>query len=73
MKKNVVFIVNIKEEKRLGRSQGYEYSVKSWKKWWIEYFDWNQDGKTNWWEYTIPFIIILIIEIIAEIIASWIF
>ena len=36
-------------------------------------FDWNQDGKTNWWEYTIPFIAILIIEIIAEIIASWIF
>ena len=46
---------------------------KSWKKWWLEYFDWNQDGKTNWWEYTIPFIAVLIIEIIAEIIASWIF
>ena len=44
-----------------------------WQKWWLEYFDWNQDGKTNWWEYTIPFVVILIIEIIAEIIASWIF
>ena len=45
----------------------------TWKKWWIQYFDWNQDGKTNWWEYTITFIVILVIEIIAEIIASWIF
>ncbi len=33
MKKNVVFIVNIKEQKRPGRSEGFEYSVKSWKHW----------------------------------------
>ena len=46
---------------------------RSWKKWWLEYFDWNGDGKTNWWEYLIPFLGIIIIEIIAEIIASWIF
>ena len=44
---------------------------KSWKKWWLEYFDWNQDGQTNWWEYAIPFIIILIVEVIAEMIARW--
>ena len=42
----------------------------SWKKWWIDYFDWNEDGITNWWEYLIPFSIILFIEIIAELIAS---
>ena len=35
-------------------------------------FDWNQDGKTNWWEYLIPISIILGIEIIAEIIANYI-
>ena len=42
------------------------------KKWYLDYFDWNKDGKTNWWEYLIPIGIILIIEIIAEIIANWI-
>ena len=45
---------------------------KSWKKWWLDYFDWNQDGVTNWWEYLIPVSIILGIEIIAEIVANWI-
>ena len=38
------------------------------KEWYLRYFDWNQDGITNWWEYLIPFIIVLGIEIIAEII-----
>jgi|TARA_R110000787_G_scaffold51004_7_gene121120 hypothetical protein len=37
------------------------------KKWWLDYFDWNQDGKTNWWEYCIPMLIV--IEVIAEILA----
>ena len=39
-----------------------------WKKFWLDYFDWNNDGMTNWWEYLIPFTIILGVEIIAEII-----
>lgn len=43
---------------------------KSWKKWWLEYFDWNQDGKTNWWEYLIPIILILFFETIAELLAQ---
>tara|TARA_B100002019_G_C21195057_1_gene560945 strand:- start:193 stop:339 length:147 start_codon:yes stop_codon:yes gene_type:complete len=42
----------------------------NWKKWWLDYFDWNADGTTNWWEYLIPFIIVLGIEIIAEIVAN---
>jgi len=46
--------------------------MKHWKKWWIEYFDWNQDGKTNWWEYLIPIGIVLTIEILAEFLAQWI-
>jgi len=31
--KNVVFIVNIKEESRSSRSQPYQYSIASWKEW----------------------------------------
>ena len=43
-----------------------------WKKLMLDYFDWNNDGQTNWWEYLIPIGIILSIEIIAEVIANWI-
>ena len=43
-----------------------------WKKWMLEYFDWNNDGETNWWEYLIPTSIILCIEVVAELIAMWI-
>ena len=43
------------------------------KKFFLDYFDWNRDGITNWWEYLIPLFIILGIEIIAEIIAHIIF
>ena len=38
------------------------------KQWFLNYFDWNQDGEVNWWEYLIPITIILGIEVIAEII-----
>ena len=38
------------------------------KEWYLNYFDWNRDGKVNWWEYLIPFGLVLLIEIIAEII-----
>ena len=36
--------------------------------WYLNYFDWNHDGKINWWEYLIPVGFILGIEVIAEII-----
>ena len=36
----------------------------------LRYFDWNKDGEVNWWEYLIPILLILSIEIVAEIIAS---
>ena len=36
------------------------------KQWYLKYFDWNDDGKVNWWEFLIPFSFILGIEIIAE-------
>ena len=38
------------------------------KQWYLKYFDWNDDGKVNWWEFLIPFSFILITEIFAEII-----
>ena len=38
------------------------------KQWFLNYFDWNKDGKVNWWEYLIPIGIVLVIEVIAEII-----
>ena len=40
------------------------------KQWYLNYFDWNHDGKVNWWEYFIPIGIILVIEIVAEIIGT---
>ena len=42
------------------------------KEWYLRYFDWNQDGIVNWWEYLIPFGFILLIEVIAEIIGLFI-
>jgi len=41
-------------------------------KWFLKYFDWNQDGIVNWWEYLIPFGMILAIEVLAEIIGLFI-
>ena len=41
-----------------------------WNKFMLDYFDFNRDGQTIWWEYLIPIIIVLVIEIIAEIIAG---
>tara|TARA_B100000965_G_C19349336_1_gene651050 strand:- start:134 stop:298 length:165 start_codon:yes stop_codon:yes gene_type:complete len=42
------------------------------KQWYLQYFDWNDDGMTNWWEYLIPFAFILLVEVIAEIIGLFI-
>jgi hypothetical protein len=41
-------------------------------RWYLKYFDWNDDGVTNWWEYLIPFGFILFVEVIAEIIGLFI-
>ena len=40
--------------------------------WYLRYFDWNHDGQVNWWEYLIPFGLVLLIEVIAEIIGLFI-
>ena len=48
-------------------------TTNKFKKFFLDYFDWNRDGITNWWEYLIPIFIILGIEVLAEIIAHTIF
>ena len=42
--------------------------IKNWKKLFLNYFDLNNDGKVNWWEYLIPIAIILSLEVVAELI-----
>jgi len=41
-----------------------------WRRWFLKYFDLNGDGVTNWWEWFVPFGLVLGIEILAEIIAK---
>ena len=43
---------------------------KNWKRLFLKYFDWNQSGSIEWWEYLIPLSVILAIEIIAELFAK---
>lgn len=43
---------------------------KAWKKLWLTYFDWNGDGVINWWEFIIPFGIVIGIEILAELVVK---
>ena len=45
----------------------------NWKKWMLHYFDLNGDGKVNWWECLIPFLIVLAIEVLAEILVRLMF
>ena len=47
--------------------------MKKWRKFLLDYFDWNESGKVEWWEYCLPFVIIIIMEVIAELIARLIF
>ena len=45
---------------------------KSWKEFFLKYFDLNENNKIDWWEWLLPITIILTFEIIAEIIANYI-
>ena len=47
-------------------------SQKRWNKLFLRYFDFNQSGNVNWWEYLIPLLAILSVEVLAEIIAQWV-
>jgi hypothetical protein len=42
------------------------------KKWYLKYFDWNDDGQVNWWEYFIPILLLIVVEVIAELIGIFI-
>ena len=37
----------------------------------MKFFDLNNNGKYDWWEYLLPIVIIFIIEIIAEVVAKF--
>ena len=43
---------------------------RPWKELFLKYFDWNKSGTVDWWEWLIPLVGILVIEIIAELIAT---
>ena len=47
-------------------------SQKRWNKLFLRYFDFNQSGNVNWWEYLIQLLAILSVEVLAEIIAQWV-
>ncbi len=47
-------------------------SQKRWNKLFLRYLDFNQSGNVNWWEYLIPLLAILLVEVLAEIIAQWV-
>lgn len=37
----------------------------------MKFFDLNNNGKYDWWEYILPIVIILFIEVIAEIVVQF--
>ena len=37
----------------------------------FNFFDLNENGRYDWWEYILPIVIILIIEVIAVVIARF--
>jgi len=37
----------------------------------FNFFDLNENGKYDWWEYILPIVILLIIEVAAEVIARF--
>tara|TARA_Y100001978_G_C23539021_1_gene358817 strand:- start:11 stop:133 length:123 start_codon:yes stop_codon:yes gene_type:complete len=36
----------------------------------MRFFDFNNNGKYDWWEYIVPILLLLCVEIIAEIVAQ---
>jgi hypothetical protein len=37
----------------------------------MKFFDLNNNGKYDWWEYIIPIILLLCVEVVAEVIAKF--
>ena len=37
----------------------------------FNFFDLNENGEYDWWEYILPIVVLLIIEVIAEVIARF--
>jgi hypothetical protein len=38
----------------------------------MRFLDFNNNGKYDWWEYIVTILVILLIEILAELAALWI-
>jgi len=43
---------------------------QAWKKFFLKYFDINNDGVLHWWEVAIPILILLVLQITVEVIAN---
>ena len=41
------------------------------RKWYLRYFDWNSDGEVNWWEFLIPFALVLGVEGLSDSSGVW--
>jgi len=37
----------------------------------VKFFDLNNNGKYDWWEYILPILIIFVIELAAELLAGF--
>ena len=42
----------------------------AWKKFFLKYFDINNDGVIHWWEVAVPILILFILQIVVEVIAN---
>ena len=47
-----------------------EPTRKAWKKFLLRYFDLNDNGKISWWEASLPIVILIIIETLANVLAN---
>lgn len=45
-------------------------SKEAWKRLFKKYFDLNNDGKISWVEIAVPILLLLFIEVLAELISS---
>lgn len=44
--------------------------MDNWKKFILKYFDINQNGKIEWYEYIIPLLILFLFQLSIEILAN---
>ena len=37
----------------------------------MRFLDFNKNGKYDWWEYILPILLLLVVEVVAELIAKF--